>query len=223
MTENNPREGAGSDSNLQGYIDEYRSRLASAAPPPPQSPLNAPQAQEETLEGAEEGQAVEAGENAIFSRMNQIAREAGPGAPPPGPEAPQYAPPGPAPGEHTLTEHEKLCRLGYGAATFKFGGNDISIKTLTQNEELTVLERMAQYPPAVRMRAQQVFTVALAITHVNKKPWITRLLLTETDSHDEDRFQKVREFYPTHIDYFFNKFVELRQEVDEKALYAGKE
>jgi len=134
----------------------------------------------------------------------------------------------PRPGEHSLSEFERLCRLGYAERRAWIGGNAVDIRTLTQSEEMLILEEVGKYAPLAQRRAQQVFTVALAVRRINDVPYRTRQPLgpssrTEPEANNAYLFIKtLNNLYPSVVDAIYSEYSRLRDETDEKALFAGK-
>lgn len=131
-------------------------------------------------------------------------------------------------GEHPLSEFERLARLGYAERRVEIGGNAVDIRTLTQSEEMLILEEVGKYAPLAQRKAQQIFTVALALRQINDEPYRTRQPLgpssrTEPEANNAYLFIKtLNGLHSSVVDAIYAEYSKLRDETDEKALFMGK-
>lgn len=125
-------------------------------------------------------------------------------------------------GRHTIGDFNQLARLGYGQKTFELDGNNITIRTLKQREELEILSRVSGYPQTAQGKAFSVLSVALALESINGKPWMRRPLGKEDDTL-QDKFEALTDLYPFVIQRIIDEYTLLRSEIEEKAAYAKKE
>jgi hypothetical protein len=125
-------------------------------------------------------------------------------------------------GYHSLTEFERLCRLGYEEDTVEIAGNRISLRTLSQGEELEALNRANRYNPAAQGQAFSCYVLAQALQAVNGKNWFKRIPMTATDDVLDEKFHEILRINPYITDRMITAYRKLEKDINEKASYAGK-
>lgn len=137
-------------------------------------------------------------------------------------------PPKPEKGNHSLSEFEKLARVGYGTKVVEFGegeleGNRILIRTLDQNEEFKALEKASTLPVAVQGKAFAMYALATGLEEINGERWFKRKPVGPDDDTLNERFEQLKRLYPVLVDRLIQEHQQLRSEIEEKAIYAKKE
>lgn len=125
-------------------------------------------------------------------------------------------------GEHTLSEFEKLCKLGYLEKSFEIGGNTLVIRTLDQKEDFECLSKSGTHPPITQARAYHLYSISRALQTINGEPWFTQISLTEKDNTLDRRFQQIMELKPTILSIIIGEYMSLQDRAIEEAEYARK-
>lgn len=128
----------------------------------------------------------------------------------------------PEPGEHSLSEFERLVRLGYIEQSFEIGGNTIVLRSLSQKEDLECLEKSGTHAPITQGRAYNLYCISRALQTINGQPWFTQISLTTEDNTLDSRFQKLIKLKPTVTTIIIAEYLDMQREVIEKANYARK-
>ncbi len=125
-------------------------------------------------------------------------------------------------GKHSLSEMSTLARLGKATRSFELGGNDITIRSLTQGEELEILSRLNRFPPTSQSAVYATLCAAISLESVNGKPYFERIPLGPKDDIYLYKFKEFLKLYPIAINGIMAEYNELRTEVVQKAQYAKK-
>ena len=126
-------------------------------------------------------------------------------------------------GQHSLREMSGLARLGKATSTFDLGGNDISIRTLTQSEELEILSRLKHFPVDAKSAVYATLCAACSIESVNGEPYFTRMPMGPQDDIYMYKFKEFVKLYPITINGIMAEYNKLKTEQEQKAIFAKKE
>jgi hypothetical protein len=127
-----------------------------------------------------------------------------------------------ASGTHPLSEMSTLARVGKDTSSFELNGNDITIRTLPQKEELEILSRLKHFPPDAKQAAYATFCAACCIESVNGKPYFDRMPIGPKDDMYLYKFQQFLELYPLSINVISAEYHRLKSANTKKAQYAKK-
>lgn len=129
----------------------------------------------------------------------------------------------PEPGRHTTSEFERLARAGFEQETFTLlEGNEVTIRTLIENEEDESLIRASRHPAAFQSRAYGIYRAASALMAIEGKPWYRKKPLSKDEDLLEEKFNALRRWHPPLLDTLINRLNVLQGKLLEKAQYAGK-
>jgi hypothetical protein len=149
--------------------------------------------------------------------------------PPPNPFTQQQSPPPPPPspedpGEHSSSEMEKLSKLGYGEKVVEFeegdyAGNKIRIQTINQEQEFEALAAASSHPNATQARSFMLYSLAIAMTHINGKEWKPRKPISSEDSVLEECYVEIIKLHRPILDRLIEEYRSLQDEVVKKAFF----
>jgi hypothetical protein len=132
----------------------------------------------------------------------------------------------PMPDQLTEDESESfrnLVMVGAISDTFEIAGHKVILHTLNVDEDLQVGVLLHKFTDTHAFpRAYKTLICAAAIISIDGEPLVTHFSLSEGKVTVQERFDKLKDFFPVVIDAIYERFVELEEKVTPVVSRLGK-